>query len=88
MTPAGRLENRSRRPILLATRLTPPPVRDHAVPRDRLMERLRGGPGLRLSLVAGPAGFGKDDATRGVARGRGGADPAAVLAVDCRRAEP
>ena len=59
MTPARQPGNRSRRPILLATSLTPPAVRDQAVPRDRLMERLSGGSGSRLSLVAGPAGFGK-----------------------------
>ncbi len=29
------------------------------VPRERLLERLRAGSGLALSLVAGPAGFGK-----------------------------
>ena len=59
MTPARQQGNRSRRPILLATSLTPPTVRDQAVPRDRLLERLSGGSGSRLSLVAGPAGFGK-----------------------------
>ena len=48
-----------RRPILLATKLHPPAVRDEMVPRDRLLERLRSGSGLRLSLVACPAGFGK-----------------------------
>jgi len=59
MTLAGQPGNRSRWPILLATSLAPPTVRDQAVPRDRLMERLSGGSGSRLSLVAGPAGFGK-----------------------------
>ena len=46
-------------PVLLATKLRPPPVRDQIVPRERLAERLRAGSGLRLTLVACPPGFGK-----------------------------
>jgi LuxR family maltose regulon positive regulatory protein len=46
-------------PVLIATKLLPPIVRDPVVARSRLMERLRSGSGRRLSLVAGPAGFGK-----------------------------
>ena len=46
-------------PVLIATKLHPPLVRDQVVPRERLLERLRAGPGLGLSLVACPAGFGK-----------------------------
>jgi LuxR family transcriptional regulator, maltose regulon positive regulatory protein len=34
-------------------------VRDKTVPRQRLLERLQAGSGLRLSLVACPAGYGK-----------------------------
>ena len=49
----------SSEPVLVATKLCPPPVRDHIVPRERLMERLRSGSGRGLSLVACPAGFGK-----------------------------
>ena len=49
----------SSEPVLVATKLRPPPVRDQIVPRERLMERLRTGAGRRLSLVACPAGFGK-----------------------------
>ena len=48
-----------RRPILIATKLFPPAVRDQMVPRERLLARLGSGSGLRLSLVACPAGFGK-----------------------------
>ena len=59
MTPSGGHENRSRRPILLATKLTPPAIRDQIVARGRLLERLGSGSGFRLSLVACPAGFGK-----------------------------
>jgi LuxR family maltose regulon positive regulatory protein len=46
-------------PVLIATKLIPPIVRDPVVMRSRLMERLRSGSGRRLSLVACPAGFGK-----------------------------
>ena len=46
-------------PVLIATKLHPPLVRDQVVPRERLLERLRAGSGLGLSLVACPAGFGK-----------------------------
>src|SRR6266545_2625358 len=46
-------------PILIATKLHPPAVRDQTVPRKRLLEQLGGGSGLRLTLVVCPAGFGK-----------------------------
>ena len=46
-------------PVLLLTKLHPPPVPAQTVARERLFERLREGRGRRLSLVAGPAGFGK-----------------------------
>ncbi len=46
-------------PVLLATKLRPPAVRDQVVARERLLEPLRAGSGLRLSLVACPAGYGK-----------------------------
>ena len=46
-------------PVLVGTKLRPPPVRDQVVPRERLVERMRPGSGLRLTLVACPPGFGK-----------------------------
>jgi LuxR family transcriptional regulator, maltose regulon positive regulatory protein len=46
-------------PVLLLTKLHPPSVPAQTVGRERLLERLRDGRGLKLSLVAGPAGFGK-----------------------------
>ena len=46
-------------PVLLATKLRPPAVRDQVVARERLLEPLRAGSGLRVSLVACPAGYGK-----------------------------
>jgi len=50
---------RSGAPLLLLTKLHAPVVPAQAVARERLFERLRGGRGRRLSLVACPAGFGK-----------------------------
>ena len=52
-------EDRSGPAVLLLTKLYAPPVRDQTVPRERLLEALRGGSGCRLSLVVSPAGFGK-----------------------------
>ena len=46
-------------PVLIATKLHPPTVRDQIVARERLAEPLRAGSGLGLSLVACPAGYGK-----------------------------
>jgi len=46
-------------PPLLMTKLHPPPGREQTVPRDRLVERLRAGPGTKLTVVAAPAGYGK-----------------------------
>ncbi len=42
-------------PVLIATKLRPPSMRDQVIPRDRLVERLRAGAGLGLSLLAGPS---------------------------------
>ena len=46
-------------PTLLMTKLHPPPRAGQTVARDRLVERLRAGPGSKLTLVAAPAGCGK-----------------------------
>src|SRR5262249_8833148 len=46
-------------PGVLETKLHPPPGRAQAVMRDRLIGRLRPEPGVKLGLVAGPAGWGK-----------------------------
>src|SRR5262249_28676003 len=45
--------------LLLMTKLHPPPARKQTVSRDRLLERLRTGPGTKLTLVAAPVGSGK-----------------------------
>ena len=49
----------SEQPILVSTKLHPPPVREETIPREGLVERLRSGSDRRLTLVASPAGFGK-----------------------------
>lgn len=45
----------------LRTKLVVPPLRQNLVPRQRLVQRLNAGlqPGIRMLLVAAPAGFGK-----------------------------
>ena len=48
------------RPVpLVMTKLHAPPARKQTVPRDRLLERLRPGPGIKVTIVAAPAGSGK-----------------------------
>jgi len=44
---------------LLVTKLRPPAQRDQTVPRERLFERLAPRPGIKLTLIAAPAGSGK-----------------------------
>ncbi len=46
-------------PRLLLTKLHPPPQREQTVARDRLVQRLRPQPGVKLTVVAAPAGCGK-----------------------------
>ena len=46
-------------PGLLLTKLQPPPERKQTVARERLVQRLRPGPGVKLTVVAAPAGCGK-----------------------------
>lgn len=46
-------------PVLLVTKLHPPSVAPQTVVRERLFDRLCDGKGLKLTLVACPAGFGK-----------------------------
>jgi ATP/maltotriose-dependent transcriptional regulator MalT len=47
------------RPPLLLTKLHPPARRDHTVVRERLVENLRASAGVKLTVVAAPAGCGK-----------------------------
>jgi ATP/maltotriose-dependent transcriptional regulator MalT len=46
-------------PQLLLTKLHPPPQREQTVARDRLVQRLRPRVGVKLTVVAAPAGCGK-----------------------------
>ena len=70
------------RPILIATKLHPPVVRDETIPRERLLERLRGGSSLRLSLVACPAGFGKTTLLAAWREAEAARNPVAWLTLD------
>src|SRR5262245_9513112 len=53
------LRERERTPPLVLTKLHPPPRREQTVLRDRLVDRLRPRPGIKLTVVAAPAGYGK-----------------------------
>ena len=53
------LRQREGTPPLLMTKLHPPPGREQTLLRDRLFERLRAGAGMKVTLVAAPAGYGK-----------------------------
>ena len=59
----------SSEPVLVATKLRPPAVRDQMVPRERLMERLRTAfeSGAQPGRVSG--GFREDHPALGVAQG-------------------
>src|SRR5215831_2649365 len=46
-------------PALLLTKLHPPARRDQTVVRERLVDRLRASAGVKLTVVAAPAGCGK-----------------------------
>jgi LuxR family transcriptional regulator, maltose regulon positive regulatory protein len=52
-------EERGGFPGVLLTKLYPPTVRSQWVARERLIERLQAGPGVRLTVVIAPAGSGK-----------------------------
>jgi LuxR family maltose regulon positive regulatory protein len=75
-------------PVLIATKLRPPAVRDQTVPRERLLERLRSGSGLGLSLVACPAGFGKTTMLAAWHEVEAGRKPVAWLALDEGDSDP
>ncbi len=55
----GTLQQPARPPPLLTTKLHPPAGREQAVPRERLVERLRAPAGTKLTALAAPAGYGK-----------------------------
>jgi LuxR family maltose regulon positive regulatory protein len=44
---------------LVRTKLQPPPRREQTIARERLLERLRATPGIKLTVLAAPAGCGK-----------------------------
>jgi LuxR family maltose regulon positive regulatory protein len=69
-------------PILLVTKLHRPVVPPETVTRERLFERLRGGRGRRLSLIACPAGFGKSTVLADWCERECGQRPVAWVTVD------
>ena len=69
-------------PVLVATKLHPPAVRDQTIPRARLLEALRAGAGLKLSLVACPAGFGKTSLLAAWREAEAARKPVAWLTLD------
>src|SRR5579859_5523063 len=59
LAPPGETKGRTSEQLLLATKLTLPPVRADLVPRPRLVNQLQMGRRRPLTLIAAPAGFGK-----------------------------
>ena len=71
-------------PILVVTKLHPPTVPAQTVVRERLFERLRAGRGLKLTLVACPAGFGKSTLLAAWRESESGRRPVAWVTLDER----
>ena len=69
-------------PILVGTKLHPPPVRGLTIPRERLLERLRSGSDRRLTLLACPAGFGKTTLLAAWREAEAARNPVAWLTLD------
>jgi LuxR family maltose regulon positive regulatory protein len=69
-------------PVLLVTKLHPPVVPAETVARERLFARLRDGRGRRLTLVAGPAGFGKSTLLAAWGEAESDARPVAWVTLD------
>ena len=69
-------------PILVTTKLHPPPVREETITRERLLERLRSGSDRSLTLVACPAGFGKTTLLAAWREAEAGRKPVAWLTLD------
>jgi LuxR family maltose regulon positive regulatory protein len=71
---------------ILATKLYIPPLRDHAVARQRLVARVEAGTGRGLTLISAPAGFGKTTLLSAwvAASGR----PVAWLSLDAEESDP
>ena len=69
-------------PILVSTKLHPPPVREETITRERLLERLRSGSDRSLTLVACPAGFGKTTLLAAWRESEAGRKPVAWLTLD------
>jgi ATP/maltotriose-dependent transcriptional regulator MalT len=75
-------------PLLLTTKLHPPPRREHTIARDRLLERLRAPPGTKLTVVAAPAGCGKSTLLSAWRELEEAATPVAWLTLDAGDNDP
>jgi LuxR family maltose regulon positive regulatory protein len=64
------------------TKVHPPPEREQTVRRERLVERLRPRPGIKLTVVAAPAGYGKTTLLGGWREAEETARPVAWLTID------
>ena len=74
---------------MIATKMSVPALRTGSVPRPRLLERLARGADARLTLVSGPAGFGKTTLLAAWTRAARGRDEAVGwLALDRSDNEP
>jgi len=69
-------------PMLIATKVRPPVIRDQVVPRERLLQRLRAGSDLALTLVICPAGFGKTTLLAAWSQAETARKPVAWLTLD------
>jgi len=78
----GRVQQGTERPVLVGTKLHPPPVREQAIGRERLLDRLRSGSDRRLTLVACPAGFGKTTLLAAWRQAEAARKPVAWLTLD------
>ena len=75
-------------PLFIATKLTPPRLRDGLVTREMLLDHLRSGRRSALTLVCAPAGYGKTTLlTQWVATDRG-RTPFAWVSLDQGDADP
>jgi len=74
--------------MLLLTKLRPPPLKSHTVPRERLLRRLRSGIDRRVCLIACPAGFGKTSLLAQWSAQEAGARSEAWVTVDADDNDP
>ena len=75
-------------PVVLVTKLRPPTVREGTLSRESLQRRLEDARPYRLTLVAGPAGFGKTTLLATWAERRASRRPLAWVSLDAADNDP